>query len=1086
MTFKKIFEQTVFSLSIIMCFILIFPNLVNGGSDETLILRSSTEKVNLYPSLYLLKDREMKLTVNDISSPASEKNFLPAHETAQKSGFFNTATWIRLDVVNGSDKEDWLLEFAFPLIYYINIYEKTDTGLVELVETGADFPFSNREINHRNFIFNLNIEENEKKTYYMVAHGGGDVHPPINIWQKDAFIQKTQVEFTVLGLFYGMILAMIIYNSFLYLSLRIKSYLYYVLAISSTLMGHFTINGFSYQYLWPNYPAWNLIAAPFWVSVACIFILIFTRRFLDADYYIPKFKNVSFLLIGVNGLVIILLFFSHLVALNLMLLSTISTFGTVLTVAFLCLRRGARQARFFIVGWIIFLLGVFITILERGAFLSYSNFTEYAGQGALAVEVVLLSLALGDKINMMRAEKEQAEQEAIESQAVALESLKKSDELKDEFLAITSHELRTPLYGIIGLAESLRDGAIGDVTTEMNEQLGMIVSSGKRLTQLVNDILDFSKLKHNSLNVYLKPVDLSSVVDIIFIICEPLIKNKSLKLVNAIDGDLPFVIADINRLQQILYNLIGNAIKYMDSGKVIVAAESINGVIKVSVKDTGRGIPLEQQKVIFEPFTQGEASLSRGVGGTGIGLSITKKLVDLHGGEITIQSQVGQGSVFSFTLPLQNYNHQIEEEAVTIDIAVEEEPILSTPTRQNNQKRAKVLVVDDEPVNLQVLMNQLTLEGYEVITVANGEEVLSIVDEQSIELLILDIMMPKMSGYDVCQQLRKKYSLVELPILMLTAKNQVSDKITSFEVGANDYLTKPCDKEELLARVKTLIRLRKLNQEIITMNLELEEIVRERTKALKVANTDLTTMNEELISMAESRRHLLANIAHELGTPVTLIHSYVQALQQGLVKYDDQYYNELVYDKINVLSRLIYDLSDLSKLESGREGINLQKTNLYGWVNQVLRKLELDVLQYGRTFNSSNEANKWSNASCLIDLERMDQVFSNLVRNAVKNTSKIDGKITVDVVVQEPDGCVIFKIKDNGFGIEESQLPLIFERFFKGSSSSTEKGTGLGLAIVKEIIHGHKGEVWAESKQNQGSTFFISLPIQLNKNKEKR
>ena len=177
---------------------------------------------------------------------------------------------------------------------------------------------------------------------------------------------------------------------------------------------------------------------------------------------------------------------------------------------------------------------------------------------------------------------------------------------------------------------------------------------------------------------------------------------------------------------------------------------------------------------------------------------------------------------------------------------------MSTPSVQFTEKRAKILVADDEPVNLQVLMNQLTLEGYEVITASNGEEVLRIIDEQSIELLILDIMMPKMSGYEVCQRLRKKYSLMELPILMLTAKSQVRDKITSFEVGANDYLAKPCDKQELLSRVKTLIRLRSLNQKLITMNLQLEEKVKERTQALEVANDDLTKMNDDLITMAKS------------------------------------------------------------------------------------------------------------------------------------------------------------------------------------------------------------------------------------------
>ena len=470
----------------------------------------------------------------------------------------------------------------------------------------------------------MDIEPNQTKTYYILAHGGGDLHPPIKLWKAESFIEKTQIEFILLGLFYGMISVMILYNSFLYFSLRIKSYLHYVVVITCTMMGQLSINGLAFQYLWPNSPWWNTISTPFWVSLACIFILIFTRSFLDTDQYLPKFKAISYMLMMLNGIVILMLFISNFTALNIMLLSTASTFVTVLSVAFICLKRGARQARFFIVGWLIFLIGIFITILERAALLPFSNFTEYAGQATLTTEVVLLSLALADKINIMRSEKEQAEQEAKKSQALAMESLKKTDELKDEFLAITSHELRTPLYGIIGIAESLRDGVTGDIPTEMGNQLSIIITSGNRLTHLINDILDFSKLKHNSLDVHLKPVYLSGIVDVVFTICQPLVKNKSLRLINNIDDSLPSVVADQNRLQQILYNLIGNSIKYTDSGEVVISAEHVGENIKISVSDTGKGISKELQKTIFEPFKQGDASLSRDVGGTGIGLSITK------------------------------------------------------------------------------------------------------------------------------------------------------------------------------------------------------------------------------------------------------------------------------------------------------------------------------------------------------------------------------------------------------------------------------------------------------------------------------
>src|SRR5699024_4818735 len=180
-------------------------------------------------------------------------------------------------------------------------------------------------------------------------------------------------------------------------------------------------------------------------------------------------------------------------------------------------------------------------------------------------------------------------------------------------------------------------------------------------------------------------------------------------------------------------------------------------------------------------------------------------------------------------LPIHEEVIQEEEVAVTTENSLNEDAkTLQYPdtTKENKQK---ILVADDEIVNIQVLMNQLTLEGYDVYTALRGEDVFQFLEENDIDLVILDIMMPGMSGYEVCQQLRKTYSLMKLPILMLTAKNQVQDKLIAFEAGANDYLVKPCDKQELISRVKTLVRIKTLNQELTQMNLHLEEKVLERT-----------------------------------------------------------------------------------------------------------------------------------------------------------------------------------------------------------------------------------------------------------------
>ncbi len=1063
--------------TILVALFCVFIHVGEAKDSVPITLKASTKKQDMYPAIDIIKDREGQLTIDDIVTENSSTEFIHIDAIEQKKGFFETVNWLRFEVNNQSNQDDWLLEFAFPLINDIRIYTKEDDELKLLYESGSDLPFSEREIEHRHFVFNLDIEPDESKTFYALAVGSGDLHPPITIWDKDTFIEKTQKEIALLSIFYGIILVMIFYNLFLYFSLRLKSYLYYVIAISCTLLGKLSINGIGFQYMWPHLPSWNVISTPFWVALACIFILIFTRSFLDIDLYIPSYKKLLYLLMPLNMIVIMTLPFSRFVALYFMVIAALATFSTVLTVAIISLKRGARQARFYIIGWLIFLTGVSITILERAVILPFTIVTEYAGQAALTMEVVLLSLALADKINIMRREKEDAEKVAQKSQKLALQNLQKADELKDEFLAITSHELRTPLYGMIGIAESLRDGISGELSENMKSQLSMIITSGERLTHLVNDILDFSKLKYDSLELQRKPVYISSVVDIVVAVTNPLLKNKPIQLINEVNDLLPPVWTDEDRLQQILHNLIDNAIKYTDLGKIIISATADEKSLSIKVTDTGRGIPPEQLNLIFQPFQQGEDSLSRKESGVGIGLSITKNLVDLHEGKLEVESKVGEGTTFSVILPIHDavrHKKKVDEVSATTETIrtfKEQSKLLQFPSQNNIEKnRPKILIADDEIVNLQVLINHLSLQGYEVYTTLQGKEVFPILKENDIDLLILDIMMPGMSGYEVCQKLRKCHSLMELPILMLTAKNQLQDKMLAFEAGANDYLVKPCDKQELLSRVKTLIRVKTLNEELTQMNIHLEEKVLERTHELKIANDNLQ-------AMAVSRRQLLANIAHELGTPVTLLHNYVQSVQKGLIAANDLHYHKLVNDKINVLNRLIDDLFDLSILESKEISFNFKKFRLDDWLEQVGNKCEFAVLQKNRKFEKIDAFSELANYTCLVDEERMDQAFSNLISNAIKHTTEKSGKITMGVQPLDSGHLMIY-VKDNGIGIEEENLPYIFERFYKKHSSAQEQaGTGLGLAIVKQIVQNHKGKIWADSKKNKGTTFSIVLPI---------
>ncbi len=408
----------------------------------------------------------------------------------------------------------------------------------------------------------------------------------------------------------------------------------------------------------------------------------------------------------------------------------------------------------------------------------------------------------------------------LEQEQKVTAELRRVDKLKDEFLANTSHELRTPLNGILGVTESLIDSFEDDPPVKTRSNLRMVASSGRRLTALVNDILDFSKLKSHDLQIDKRPVDIRVLTDVVMKLSEPLTKGKSVALKNEIPADIPAADGDENRLQQILHNLVGNAIKFTHEGSVVVSAIQKNGRVEVAVKDTGIGVPEDKFETIFKFFEQADASTARAFGGTGLGLAVTKQLVELHGGEIWLESKIGEGSTFSFSIPVSvgNAAPTTESRLARVrdagellahdDLAKLEKQFLLA----NEHGDFSILLVDDEPINQLVLANHLSQTNYAFTHAADGEEALKLIDSgKRFDLVLLDVMMPRMSGYEVCQKIRRKHLASEMPVIMVTAKDQVQDLLEGLASGANDYLAKPFSKDELLARIKTHLNLLKIN-----------------------------------------------------------------------------------------------------------------------------------------------------------------------------------------------------------------------------------------------------------------------------------
>ncbi|GGN55684.1 ATP-binding response regulator [Oceanobacillus indicireducens] len=403
-----------------------------------------------------------------------------------------------------------------------------------------------------------------------------------------------------------------------------------------------------------------------------------------------------------------------------------------------------------------------------------------------------------------------------------VDKLEREDKKKDEFLANTSHELRNPLHGLINIAQTILDDKEEDLTDKNRENLELLVSVGHRMAYTLNDLQDFARLQERQIRLQKEAVNIYSAATVVLDMLRFMTRGKDIQFKINIPESFPYVNADPNRLIQIIFNLVHNAIKYTNEGSIAIVAAIDGNMARISVVDTGMGMNQETKETIFQPYEQEDASMTSTGSGVGLGLSICKQLVELHGGTISAASEPGKGSTFAFTLPIADPS---EKEAAAIFEAndffidqkrVEGQSQTASLSENKNDNSARILLVDDDPVNLKILREMLD-SAYDVHTVTNGPEALRIVSEQDFDLVISDIMMPNISGYELTRKIRSLFSLSELPVLLLTARNNPEDIQAGFLSGANDYVAKPVVALEFNSRVEVLTRLKQSVREQLRM-----------------------------------------------------------------------------------------------------------------------------------------------------------------------------------------------------------------------------------------------------------------------------
>lgn len=608
--------------------------------------------------------------------------------------------------------------------------------------------------------------------------------------------------------------------------------------------------------------------------------------------------------------------------------------------------------------------------------------------------------------------------EAYHTINVMKNELLRLDKVKDEFLSNTSHELKTPLNAIVNISESLLQGVEGKVNDKQAHNLSIVMHSGKRLSQLVNDLLDYSKIKYGDIKLYPTEIDIRPYVESVLQIHSFLLYEKPIELVNHLSQDLPAVYGDGNRLYQILHNLVGNAVKFSEQGIVEISARPVGQWLEISVRDTGIGIAAHLQKHIFNDFMQGDnADESVRREGTGLGLSITKRLVELHGGEISLTSEPGVGSCFTFTLPiavkpfLQEY--RLKRDFIS-NRQLAAASMLQFPIVVEGENDIPILVVDDDRANLQTMINLFKLKNITMVAVNRGKAALHLLEKQQFSLVVLDITMPDLSGYEVLGKIRKRFSPFELPVLMLTASSRTEDIRIAMEMGANDFVGKPFESEELLARVRSLTKL--------------------KTSVQLARDAEIAFLRSQI------KPHFLFNALNAIAA---LCITDAQRAEEMIIHLSEYLRNSFDFKQLDAMTSLENELNLVSSyvsIEQARFGTRVQ--------------VEYDI---------------HANPNWMVPPLILQPIVENAIRHGLMSNSQ-GGTVTI-IVKQQGLTELQLIVKDNGSGMSEAQKQKILD------PKNASKGIGLwNINQRLRLLYGTEMKI--DSKVGFGTKVEIVLPAQ--------
>lgn len=553
---------------VFLLFLAVLPALAAAAVE----LDEHTRHLPLGQMMEVFEDPRGEIGIEDIASPAFETHFQRNRTPVFNAGNSRSVHWVRIDlsyrpqIAQGARR--WLLEVAYPPLDSLQLYLSDGQGGYRLArDTGDTRPWASREIRQGNYLFELELQPEQPQRVYLRVESEGSIQVPLSLWSQHAYLEAQPGRIYVLGMIYGVLLAMLVYNLFIYISIRDQSYLFYILYIAAFGLYQVSVNGAGVQFLWPDRPWWANAATSLLIGATGLFGCLFTRSFLRTAEHSRWMDRLLRLIIGFSVVVMVLALttdygLSLRLATALALLFTLAVFAA----GILAWLRGMRVARYFIIAWSALLVGGQINTLMVLGHLPHNFLTMYASQLGAALEVVLLSMALADRINALKDERAKILENARSDLEQLNRELAESNRLKDEFLSNISHELRTPMMGVMGALELL---PASETPEELQQYQHIATGSARDMMRLVNNILVLSELRAGKLRLQAQRFSLRDTAVRLEQQFGPQARAKGLAFDLEFDGKLPDrVYGDGEKFEQSICHLLDNAVKFTSRGAV--------------------------------------------------------------------------------------------------------------------------------------------------------------------------------------------------------------------------------------------------------------------------------------------------------------------------------------------------------------------------------------------------------------------------------------------------------------------------------------------------------------------------------------